>query len=877
MTDELRIVRGRHRSERLWRRALSHARDAQSGDPDARTCLLDDLSQLRRSASALRPATAARDLTILISLLDTLGHHESVQSLLDDLAAGILQDTVPVSHDAACRNQLAAVLAGRGQLTAAARLLDHMASAVTGAETRELRAHTLANTAAVALRLGNIPAAADQARRALDALTAEEVPESRSDVRMLALAVSTAAARAMGEDARADTLLPELETSVRDVVRERGSGHPASLSALVTLASAESSSARAAGDRERLQRATDVLAIAAQKASALMGPEHPQAVSATLALATAEYESAKSSGSRQRIDDAKELMAAAAERAGALLPDASAVRNLRDPRSPRGSENTRSAEAAAGGLAELDIGELGDIAAVNTEAATAQEEVHSLRADPPPVSEQRSAPEHAGYAVAKESQPQQPSGTTEAPAATSATACNRRLAAFIAEAGFTQAGLARRIDQLGQEHGLDQRYDETSVARWLRGQQPRGSTRALIAEVFNRRLGRGVSAADLGLDPITVYTGLEYATTPQEAVDIVSCLWRTDAGDLVELRKVAFTPAGLVVPSRDWLIGRADERVAQTPHRQPRAGHGGKGPTRVLPGDISALRSVGEFFRKLDEAYGGGHARQELITCLAHELEPLLRGTYDEETGRRLFAVASDLTRLTGWTSYDLAAHGIAQRYFVQALRLAQAAGDRGFGAYVLVTMSQQAAYLGHGREAVQLARVAQQGVGTDVSPIVQTMLYAAEARGHALLGEVRACTASLTRADRAFETARPGDEVPHWACFVDEAQLLDDFAHCHRDLQQFRAAARHAERSLRLRAPGYARSSLLCKVVLATARLGLGELDQACRLAAEAAGQTAEMSSTRVIEYIKDFERRLGPFRNTADARAYYRRASAG
>ena len=46
---------------------------------------------------------------------------------------------------------------------------------------------------------------------------------------------------------------------------------------------------------------------------------------------------------------------------------------------------------------------------------------------------------------------------------------NRRLAALIEEAGFSHAGLARRVDQLGLEHGLDLRYDKTSVTRWLRG------------------------------------------------------------------------------------------------------------------------------------------------------------------------------------------------------------------------------------------------------------------------------------------------------------------------------------------------------------------------------------------------------------------------
>ncbi|MGW8887359.1 regulator [Streptomyces sp. NPDC055749] len=627
---------------------------------------------------------------------------------------------------------------------------------------------------------------------------------------------------------------------------------------------------------------------------------------------------------------------------------------------------------------------------------------------------------------------------------------NRRLAALIAEAGFSHAGLARRVDQLGLEHGLDLRYDKTSVTRWLRGQQPRGTTPALIAEVFTRRLGRRLSAQDLGLDACApVYAGLEFAATPAEAVDIVSGLWRKDSGSHAELRKIAFTPAGLVVPSRDWLIGRADEWVGgaepppvpaasrgaagagasvgggaspvsggghgvvagaaggagspggngpggsgpgglggpggpggpgrpngpgggfagpaagthapgthapgtyapgihasgtptpgthapgtrapgthapgtgththaphgvQAPHGAtavhgqgsgggarngarpgasrppthpapsapphstvPRQRQTDRGPgQRVSSGDVAALRSVGELFRTLDNAYGGGHARQALVRYLEHEAEPMLRGSYGEATGRRLFSAAADLTRLAGWTSYDIAAHGLAQRYFVQALRLAQAAGDRGYGSYVLMTMSRQAVYLGHGREAVQLARVAQQGIGSSAPPVVQAILHAVEARGHGVLGEARTCTTALARAERALETARPGDETPHWARYFDEAQLADEFGHCHRDLQHYKAAAQHAERSLQLRAPAYARSRLFCQVVLASARLGLGELDQACSLGADAAQQASEMRSVRATEYVRDFERRLEPYRDAAAVRHYRDRVAA-
>ncbi|MFF2732865.1 regulator [Streptomyces sp. NPDC058008] len=523
---------------------------------------------------------------------------------------------------------------------------------------------------------------------------------------------------------------------------------------------------------------------------------------------------------------------------------------------------------------------------------------------------------------------------------------NRRLSALITEAGFSHAGLARRVDQLGLEHGLDLRYDKTSVTRWLRGQQPRGTTPALIAEVFTRRLGRRLSAQDLGLDACApVYAGLEFAATPAEAVDIVSGLWRKDSGSHAELRRIAFTPAGLVVPSRDWLIGRPDEWAGRgeppdrgagaaglPAPRTPAEARGGRpahglhqvggpgtlaapvaGPLgartggtrgpgssrppapatpppgvprqrqtergtgqRVGSGDVAALRSVGELFRALDNTYGGGHARQALVRYLEHEAEPMLRGSYGEAIGRRLFSAAADLTRLAGWTSYDIAAHGLAQRYFVQALRLAQAAGDRAYGAFVLITMSRQAVYLGHGREAVQLARVAQQGIGSAAPPVVLALLHAVEARGHGVLAETRACVAALVRAERALGISRPGDDVPHWARYFDEAQLADEFGHCHRDLRQYRAAAQHAERSLQLRAPAYARSRLFCRVVLASARLGLGELDQACLLGAEAAQQAAEMRSVRATEYVRDFERRLEPYRDAVAVRGYRDRVAA-
>ena len=68
---------------------------------------------------------------------------------------------------------------------------------------------------------------------------------------------------------------------------------------------------------------------------------------------------------------------------------------------------------------------------------------------------------------------------------------NLRLQTLIKEAGFSQKGLARRVNDLGQAKGISGlAYDHSSVIRWLKGEHPREPIPALIAEVFSMSLGR---------------------------------------------------------------------------------------------------------------------------------------------------------------------------------------------------------------------------------------------------------------------------------------------------------------------------------------------------------------------------------------------------
>src|SRR5262249_34939314 len=154
-----------------------------------------------------------------------------------------------------------------------------------------------------------------------------------------------------------------------------------------------------------------------------------------------------------------------------------------------------------------------------------------------------------------------------------------------------------------------------------------------------------------------------------------------------------------------------------------------------------AIRTTVQLFMQMDFQFGGGHARAALVQYFANDVCPLLDGVFTEPVGRQLFAAASQVAELLGWTAYDLGRHGLAQRYFIQGLRLAQAAGDRMMGGRLLASMSHQANYLGNHAQAVQLARAAQEGSRGAATATTMAMFLAMEARGHAGNGDDAACS----------------------------------------------------------------------------------------------------------------------------------------
>ncbi|MFF7637399.1 MFS transporter [Kitasatospora sp. NPDC008050] len=500
---------------------------------------------------------------------------------------------------------------------------------------------------------------------------------------------------------------------------------------------------------------------------------------------------------------------------------------------------------------------------------------------------------------------------------------NERLGSLLTQAQISNAGLARRVNDLGAQRGLTLRYDKTSVARWVtKGMVPQGPVPHLIATAIGGKLGRPVPLEEIGLgdtDP-TPELGLAFPREVSEAVRSATDLWRVD----LELRRGpgggrwseglagTFSVAAYATPVSRWLITPADGSVARglesgaergldrgldrapesAPVREPgAAGSPGAaaaaalekvpGPRtdrtayRVGQSDAAKLREAAQEARRWDSKYGGGDWRSSMVPeCLRVEAAPLLLASYSDAVGRALFGATAELTRLAGWMAFDTGQHEAAQRYYIQALRLARAAADVPLGGYVLASMSLQACYRGFAEEAVDLAQAALERNRGLATARTMSFFHLVEARAQARAGNAAACSTALAAAESALERARAGDPDPAWIDFYAYDRLAADAAECFRDLGVPAKVRQFTREALARPTEGFVRSHGLRLVVSAMAEAEAGNLDAAVEAGERAVEVAGRISSQRSREYVLEMLRHLEPFQGERRVRELTERA---
>jgi transcriptional regulator with XRE-family HTH domain len=322
-------------------------------------------------------------------------------------------------------------------------------------------------------------------------------------------------------------------------------------------------------------------------------------------------------------------------------------------------------------------------------------------------------------------------------------------------------------------------------------------------------------------------------------------LWRSDLERRDFLTAAAFNATAFLIPALRWLT-------------TPSAPAAGSGVRVVGMPDVEMVRQMLGAFRSVDNQYGGGYVRERVVRFLHHDVAELLQGQYDTRTGRALLSTAAEATQLAGWATYDVGRHALAQRYMVQALRLAGAAEDRPLGAEILAAMSHQAAYLRAGDEAIDLARAAGRAANEAGVGAIAAEAAVLEAQGHAVNGSAAATASSLDRAERLFDQAERATD-PQWLGYFDEAYLAAKFGQTFTALGRGDLAVRFAERSLDMD-DRYARGRMFNLALVARAHAQDGNVEEAAAAGHEALDAAQGLDSARSRDYLAEIAQRLAP-----------------
>jgi hypothetical protein len=215
--------------------------------------------------------------------------------------------------------------------------------------------------------------------------------------------------------------------------------------------------------------------------------------------------------------------------------------------------------------------------------------------------------------------------------------------------------------------------------------------------------------------------------------------------------------------------------------------------------------------------------------------------------------------------------HDLAQRHYVQALRLARAAGDIPFGGYVLVTMAMQAALRGFHEDAIDMAQGAFERAKHVATPRTLAFFRLIEARAHA--GDRRAAGHALAASERLLGLATPAHDDPSWIDFYRYSRLAADATEIHRDLNMPDHVLRwNAEATMST--SRFVRSYGMRLAIVGSGHLQAGQLDEGLVLGHQSIDVLNHVASRRSLDYLRDFTARLEPWNREPAVQEFQQRA---
>jgi len=394
---------------------------------------------------------------------------------------------------------------------------------------------------------------------------------------------------------------------------------------------------------------------------------------------------------------------------------------------------------------------------------------------------------------------------------------NLTLRQLMTEYGFTREGLAEAVNDAAEQlTGAPGNCSVQLVNFWLKGKVawPRTRSRLPLESVFGR------PASELGFCPPA-------SRTPRVTV-------RTS---------VPAPPQDPPVLRRKFIVGLGS-LIALPP--LPESG-------RLGLSDIVRIREAEAHLVQLDSQHGSAQLADIAGRYVEHVEHAMRHCTYGGRVQTQLHQALGEICEEAGWLAYDSGRHDQARSRWDTALRYALLARDPMLQARIWASLSRQAVDLGHGAEAVAVARAALDATRGRRDPRLSALLHSRVALGHSADGERGRCAQSLHRAEQELD--RASGQAPAWLAFCGPDEMAGQAALCFFNLGDYARAAQADRDALALIATDeFRRNAFATHVSLARNLLAAGEADGALESGHEALGLLPEVRSARWSAHLAQF-----------------------
>lgn len=399
---------------------------------------------------------------------------------------------------------------------------------------------------------------------------------------------------------------------------------------------------------------------------------------------------------------------------------------------------------------------------------------------------------------------------------------NVMLRRLMSEYGFTREGLAEAVNDAAEQlWGKPGSCSSRLVGYWLSGKTTwlRERSRLPLEAVFGR------TAEELGFRP------------PSSQCDGVT------------VRRTSPTPPqDLPVQRRQFIIGLTGSLLALPP--LPESG-------RLGMADVDRIQAAAARLHQIDDLHGGGQLSDVAGRYIEYVEDAARRCTYGGNVQGRLYKAIGEMATSAGWFAFDAGQQAKARRWWDTALRYALLGRDKLLQARIWSSMSHQAWNLGHGGEAVSIARAALEETRGRRDGHLSSLLHTRVAQGHALQSEASWCARSLLRAEKEFD--RQPSEPQRWLGFFNPGEVSATAALCFMDLHLHGKAVHAAREALHIvQASSFQRNQLASQVRLGRALAAAGELEEAMAAGNEALTLLPEVHSSRIVVRLRELRDEL-------------------